>query len=127
MSITNLIEIFKDFLKRVILLHLNIKGLFRLPEKYSSKEITSTFIGDREIFPTQNESDFTPLCVGSITLRGEKREFLGALPFDSLPIISSLMETKQIRFVDFHGLIPKYGHADIRWIRFFKNFDPDEY
>jgi len=108
-------------------LHLNIKGSLRFPEKYSTKEIVSTFIGDREIFPQKNDADFTPRCVGSITLRGERRDFLGALPFDSLPIIASLMETKQIQYVDLYGLSPKHGHADIRWIHFFKNYDPDEY
>jgi hypothetical protein len=108
-------------------LHLKIKGSIRLPEKYSDREMVSTFIGDREIFPMKNDSDFKPRCVGAITLRGERREFLGALPFDSLPIVESLMETRQIQFLDLYGLIPKHGHADIRWIHFFKNYDPSEY
>jgi len=108
-------------------LHLSLKGILRQPEKYSSKEITSTFIGDREIFPTKNDSDFTPRCVGAITLRGEQRDFIGALPFDSLPIISSPMQSNQVQFVDFYGQTHKYGHADIRWIHFFKKYDPEEY
>jgi hypothetical protein len=108
-------------------LHLTIKGLFRLPEKYSNQEVVSTFIGDREIFPLKNDSDFKPRCVGALTLRGERRDFLGALPFDSLPIINSLMETKRGKFLDLYGLRPKHGHADITWVNFFRKFDPKEY
>lgn len=108
-------------------LYLEIKGSMRSPEKYAGDEINSTFIGDREIFPLKNESDFRPRCVGAITLRGERRDFLGSLPFDSLPIITSLMETKQIRFFDLHGLIPKYGRAYINSIGFFREYNPDDY
>lgn len=108
-------------------LHLRIKGFIRLPEKYSTKEIVATFIGDREMFPMKNESDSKPRCIGALTLRGERREFLGVLPFDSLPTINSLMETKQIRFLDLYGLTPKHGHADITWVHFLRNYDPNEY
>ena len=108
-------------------LHLKIKGSIRLREKYSAKDMVSTFIGDREIFPMKNESDFKPRCIGAITLRGERREFLGVLPFDSLPIINSLMETKQVQFLDLNSFTPRHGHADITWIHFFKNYDPSEY
>ncbi len=99
----------------------------RLPEKYSTKEMVPTFMGDREMSPTKNEPDFKPRCIGALTLRGERREFLGVLPFDSLPVINSLMETKQVRFLDLNGFNPKHGHADITWIHFFKNYDPNEY
>jgi hypothetical protein len=108
-------------------LHLSIKGVFRLPEKYSDQEIASTFIGDREIFPLKNDSDFKPKCVGALTLRGERREFIGALPFDSLPIVTTLMETKQIQFLDLYGQVPKHGHADVNWIHFFRKYNPNEY
>ena len=108
-------------------LDLSIKGLFHLPEKYSAQEVTLTFIGDREIFPLKNESDFRPRCVGALTLRGDRRDFLGKLPFDSLPIIASLMETKRIQFLDLNGLAPKYGNAYITWVHFFKNYDPNGY
>jgi len=111
-------------------LHLEIKGLIRQPEKFAAKEIGATFLGDREILPQENArpvSDAKPLCVGSITLRGERREFLGALPFDSLPIIESLLETKRIQYFDLNGVTPYRGRAEIRSVHFFKKYDPDEY
>jgi hypothetical protein len=107
-------------------LDLCIKGFFRIPEKYSTKEIILTFIGDREIFPVKNDSDFTPRCVGALSLRGDRRDFLGTLPFDSLPILTSLMEAKRIQFLDLNGSIPKYGRAYITWIHFFRSCDPNE-
>ena len=77
--------------------------------------------------PTKNDSDFKPRCVGLLSLRGDRRDFLGSLPFDSLPIISSLIETKQIQFLDLNGLLPKHGKAYITWVHFFRNYDPNEY
>jgi hypothetical protein len=52
-------------------LELCIKGFFRMPEKYSTKEVSLTFIGDREIFPLKNDSDFAPRCVGALSLRAD--------------------------------------------------------
>jgi hypothetical protein len=98
-----------------------------LPEKYSGQELVSTFVGYREMFPLKNDSDFRPKCVGALTLRGERLEFLGGLPFDSLPIINTLMEIKQIQFLELYGLTPKRGHADITWVNFFRKYDPSEY
>ena len=108
-------------------LDLCIRGQFHMPEKHSTKGVSLTFIGDREIFPLKNDSDFRPRCVGALTLRGDRRDFLGKLPFDSIPIIVSLMQTKQIQFLDLNGLAPKYGNAYITWLHFFRNYDPNEY
>ena len=55
------------------------------------------------------------------------REFLGALPFDSLPVLGNLLETGRIKFVDLYGNMPSRGHADIRSIHFLKKYDPEEY
>lgn len=45
-------------------LELFIKGNFHTPEKYSTQNVVLTFLGDREIFPTKNESDFKPCASG---------------------------------------------------------------
>lgn len=108
-------------------MQLKIKGLILRPGKYSAKEIDVTFVGDRKMLPrteNENDSDRKPHCVGLITLRGECREFLGALPFDSLSIIASLLETKRIRFVDLSGLALTHGHADIQSFSFCRNYGP---
>ena len=63
-------------------------------------------------------ANWKPRCVGAITLRGEQREFIGSLPFDSLPFLSSLHEAGRIKFIDLYGKLPSYGSADIRSVRY---------
>jgi len=111
-------------------LNLEVKGLIRVPEKYASKELNATFLGNRKMVPDPRDpefSDWKPRCVGSITLRGETREFLGSLPLDSVPILCNLLETGRIKFVDLYGKVPSYGSAEIRSIRFLQKYDPEEY
>jgi hypothetical protein len=109
---------------------LEIEGCILLPEKHASKGMSATFLGDRRIPPDSRNpelSNWKPRCVGMITLRGETREFLGSLPFDSLPILSSLLDTKRIKYVDLYGKAPSYGSAEIRSIHFLKKYEPEEY
>ncbi len=111
-------------------LHLETKGILRSPEKYASKEIRAVFIGDRRIPPDPRDpqlANWKPRCVGAVTLRGEQREFIGSLPFDSLPLLSSLHEAGKIKFIDLDGKAPSYGSADIRSIHFLQKYDPEEY
>jgi hypothetical protein len=111
-------------------LNLEIKGIIREPAKYVDKEMKAVFLGRRDmIIKVQDKScsNFKPLCVGSFTLRGDCREYLGSLPFDTLPTIASLLETKQVKFMDLHGPKPHYCRAQIRCVSFFRNYNPDEY
>lgn len=111
-------------------LHLETKGIIRMPEKYAPKEIRAVFIGDRRIPPDPRDPElgnWKPRCVGAITLRGEQREFIGSLPFDSLSLLSSLHEAGKIKFIDLYGKAPSYGSADIRSIHFLQKYNPEEY
>ena len=88
-----------------------------------------TFLGDRSIISRiaeREEPEIKPNGVGSITLRGEQREFWGILPLDILPTIKSLLEAKEIQFIRFCGLVPKYGTAHIDSMYFLKTYSPDE-
>ena len=110
-------------------LNLEIKGIIREPSKYADNQVDLKFLGDRSIISRiaeREEPETKPNGVGSITLRGEQREFLGILPLDILPIIKSLLEAKEIHFIRFYGLMPKYGTAHIDSIYFLKTYSPDE-
>jgi hypothetical protein len=110
-------------------LNLEAKGLIQEPKKYASKELQLTFLGDRRKPPDPLDPElgnWKPRCVGTITLRGETREFLGSLPFDSVPIVGGLLETGRIKFLDLYGKTPSRGHADIRSIHFLRKYDPEE-
>lgn len=52
---------------------------------------------------------------------------IGLLPFDSLPLPSSLHEAGRIKFIDFYGKAPSYGSVEIRSIHFLQKYDPEEY
>lgn len=110
-------------------LHLKLNGCLQYPVKYASKEIKAAFVGDRSLparIAESDEPEIKPRAVGSITLWGEQREFLGVLPFDTLGIIDSLLRTKQIKFLDLYGAVPSRGHAYIESIRFLETYAPDD-
>ena len=110
-------------------LHLQVKGIIREPKKHGGKEIDLTFIGDRSIVPEINNlsSDSKPNRVGTINIRGEYRRFIGSIPFDSLQVIAPMLESKRLRFLELHGLSLYRGEAVTKSIRFFKDYDPEEW
>jgi hypothetical protein len=64
--------------------------------------------------------------VRAITLWGENCQDLGSVPFDVLPTIASMLESKQAKFLNLHGASPYRGHATISSMSFFKHCDPDD-
>lgn len=110
-------------------LHLEVQGVIREPKKHGGKEIELTFIGERSIVPEINNrsSDNKPNRIGTISMRGENRGFIGSLPFDSLQVIAPMLESKRLRYLELHGLSPCRGEAATRSIRFFKDYDPEEW
>ena len=110
-------------------LHLEITGVIREPQKHGGIVIDLTFIGDRRIVPEINNpsSDYKPNRVGTITMRGEHRSFIGSLPIDSLPVIVPMLESKRLKFLELHGLSLFRGEAATRSIRIFKDYEPEEW
>jgi hypothetical protein len=110
-------------------LHLEIKGLIKEPAKYAGLEMDATIMGDRDILPDKNDNSYferKPLGVGSLNLRGEYRKFLGFIPFDTLPILSEMLDSKNIQYFYLHGPKPHYGSTIIQSIHFYKKRDPDD-
>ena len=110
-------------------LNLEITGTIREPSKYADNQVELKLLGDRSIISRiaeREEPETKPNGIGSITLRGEQREFLVILPIDVLPTIKSLLEAKEIRFIRFYGLMPKYGSANIDSMYLLKTYSVDE-
>lgn len=110
-------------------MNLELKGILREPSKYAGNQIDLTLLGDRSIISRiaeREEPETRPNGIGSITLRGEQREAMAVLPFDVVLTIKSLLETKEIQFIRFYGLPPKYGSAFLDSIYFLKTYNPDE-
>lgn len=110
-------------------LHMHVKGVLREPKKMDGKEIDLTFIGERSIIAeiSNRSSKNMPLRVGTVTMRGEYRDFIGSLPYDSLPMIASMLETKRLRYIHLHGPSLYRGNAATTSINFFKDYDPEDY
>lgn len=111
-------------------LHLEIKGVLRYPFKFDGKDIRILLLGDRkitEILAEEKYLDPQPRSIGGLTIRGEHRDFSAFIPFDTLPVISSLLQAKQVRFISLSGTALFRGSASINWINFMRDFDPEEW
>lgn len=99
------------------------------PSKMAGRISTFTFLGNREEARALNQppnSDWRPLCVGSLTVRGDRTEYLGSLPVDSLWGLVSALPSGTLQFLDMHGERLRYGSARIRSIRFEREVDPED-
>jgi hypothetical protein len=62
-----------------------------------------------------------------MTLRGERRDYLGSLPMDSFPTIIGSLAANKYKYLIFHGHTPRYGTADIFSIQFEDHFDEEDW
>lgn len=111
-------------------LHLEIKGIMRYPFKFDGKDIKITLLGDRTLTSQLTAEEYVtpqPVSVGHLTIRGQYRDYLGSIPFDAIPVVSSLLQYKQVRFIDMSGKALFRGSAPINWIHFMRDFDPEEW
>lgn len=111
-------------------LHLEIKGVLRYPFKFDGKGIRVLLLGDRklkEIMVGEKYLDPKPQSIGGLTIRGEYRYFSAFIPFDTVPVVSSLLQAKQVRFIDMSGTALFRGSASINWLHFMRDFNPEEW
>lgn len=62
---------------------LALTGTFALPEKLVGKTVSVSLLGDRRddsVLDAPDQSHREPLGVGGLTVRGERREYLGSIP-----------------------------------------------
>jgi len=111
-------------------LHLEIKGVLRYPFKSDGKDIRVLLLGDRKLTSNLVDEiylDPQPQSIGGLTIRGEQRDFSAFIPFDAVPVVSSLLQAKQVRFISMSGTALFRGSASINWINFMHDFDPNEW
>jgi hypothetical protein len=111
-------------------LHLELKGILRYPFKFDGKDIRVLLLGDRKltaIMVGEKYLDPQLQAIGGLTIRGEYRHFSAFIPFDTIPVISSLLQAKQVRFISLSGKALFRGSAPINWINFMRDFDPEEW
>ncbi|MZR31463.1 hypothetical protein [Sneathiella litorea] len=100
------------------------------PEKYANGYVRLTILGNRDIdhiLDDPESAHYEPQSVGTLTLRGDRREYLGSLPSSALRHIISRLEGNRVRFILLHGQKLRYGSAPIDSIAFKENYDPENY
>lgn len=106
-----------------------LSGEFLAPAKTVGRVGKLMFLGDREhkrTLEVPTQSDWKPLGVGSVTVRGDRAEFLGSLPYDALWGLICGLAARTLQFVDMHGERLRYGRARIRSFTFCRQMDPDD-
>lgn len=108
-----------------------IDGVILYPKKFNGKEVEIYVIGDRNevriLSGQEDPGEWKPACVGTLTLRGSERKYLGSLPMDVVWSIGLMLQAGTYRYVCLHGEAMFRGVAKIRSIRFEKTVDPDDY
>lgn len=100
---------------------LEIDGEFLEPEKVKGRQLTLSFLANRELDeviedPSKLERD--PVSIGSLTSRGKQSSYLGSLPFKAFPIVISMLENDKCQGILLHGTKLRYGSASIRSLHF---------
>jgi hypothetical protein len=111
-------------------LHLEINGNLRHPRKFDDLEIRLTLLGDRKLTSHLVAEEYLepqPVSVGHLTIRGKHRDYLGSIPHDVVPSLSSLLQAKQVRFISLSGKALFRGSASIDYVHFMRDFNPEEW
>ena len=110
-------------------LHLRVLTTCVAPPKFDGRETRFTLIGDRQLEHDQWMQTSAPENhngVGTLTMRGERSEYLGAIPFDSVWHVSATMISGGLRFIYLHGAAMFRGSARISSISFYRAFDIED-
>lgn len=109
-------------------LALTVTGRIVSPSKFKDRAGQLVLLGNREDARKVEEppsSDWRPNCVGSLTIRGRRTEYLGSIPHDSLWGVVGMLNAGALRFVDLTGEALRYGTAMIQTISFSRELDPE--
>jgi hypothetical protein len=99
------------------------------PEKFEGRITRFTLIGDRSNerdLWEQKLADEHHSGVGTLTLRGQRSEYLGSVPFDALWKVVLTSLSGGLRYIYLHGAAIKNGTARINSIGFYEEFDVED-
>lgn len=112
--------------------HLTLNVSLRLlyPPKLGGEIIGMQILGkrdeDREL-DTEQHDEFLPLVVGTLTVRGQERSYLGSLPYTAIMGLLPALESRRIRMMTLHGKKLYRGEAQITSMGLVREVDPDEW
>lgn len=98
------------------------------PAILKGRNMTMTLMGDRRQphRPEYVPADWLPLCVGTLTKRGEQLEYFGSVPFDGLWGLVAALGVSAVDHIILHGERMRRGTARILSLRLARDFDPEE-
>jgi len=109
---------------------IRLKGVFLAPARLRGRRATLPLMGDRrdkrELDQVSN-SDWKPLAVGSLEVRGDYTMYYGSVPYDALWGVLSMLVCRSIGFLSLYGEKLRYGKARIRSLDLCREPDPDVY
>jgi hypothetical protein len=109
-------------------LEATFSGTFLRPDRLKGLLVPLRFLGRREDqskLQQPEDTDWRPLNVGVLTLRGERREFLGSLPFDALWGLIQVFSTSALRIVHLYGILER-GRASVQSLHFSHEVDEED-
>lgn len=110
-------------------LDLTLTARFVAPAKHAGALVTLMIAGRREgdalLEHPQRPGPPTPI-VGTLTVRGEHRQFLGALPTSAVWGLVAALGAGKLGAVTMSGTALSRGTARIDWLRFSHALDPDD-
>lgn len=106
-----------------------ISGTFLVPKRLNSMPVEITLLADKDMSRSLAGAPihYTPKSIGQLTVRGQRREFLGSIPSDSVSLLASGLAAKRLKFIVLNGAALKYGSASITSMHWYRQLDPDEY
>jgi len=109
--------------------HYGLIGTCRAPRKTSGRTTRLVFIADRGLFdrPKSLDRDWRPLGVGHLTMRGDRSDYLGSLPYDAVWGIASGVAAGVFKYVVLTGPRLKYGSCSVSGASFVASYDPDDF
>lgn len=111
-------------------LHPEIEAICLAPAKFVDRRTRFTLIGDRQLEQDlwmQKPEPNNVLGVGTLTMRGRRSDYLGAIPYDAAWRIQPLILAGGLRFIYLNGASMLRGTARITWMAFYEELDPEDF
>lgn len=108
--------------------HTELEAICLSPYRLAERVTRFVLIADRRIqkkLDGEDGRDSPPLCVGTLTMRGSRSEYLGSLPFDAALSLPALMESGAIAYIYLSGSALSRGASSISWMAFYGHLDPE--
>ncbi len=107
-----------------------ISATCMVPKRFDGRDTTFTLLGSRriidQILKRSPPSDYTP-SIGTLTMRGQRSEYLGSIPFDAALALPAITLLGGFKFIFLSGIPIRGGTTQINYMSFGKEFDPDDY